>query len=270
MAGQTYRIKLYGHVNPNADRFVTQLAAALGVSPDEARDLLMRVPVIVREGMERSKAQAFHETLNLIRALAILEAEPQITPAIGPAGAAEDEEKPPGKTEPLSKRISGFQLIMISGLATLIALIGVMAIISPFKAMKQGKPPPYERRPARLTDAPAPSTYGYEGFSLRDLDSMWGQLKDENKQLAQELTHAHNKSVELANTYGIPEEKVDEAYRRVVELRLRIDRNDREKRVLMRRIRALEYFGLDKEPAQLNPRGVIGAPNMDQIPPPGR
>jgi hypothetical protein len=270
MAGPTYRVKLYGHVNPDADRFATQLAAVLGVAPDEARALLTQAPVVIREGMERAQAQAFHETLNLIRALAILEAEtPAPVVSRGPAflTTAGDKE---GKPESLSKRITGFQLIMICSLGTLIALIGAMAVISPFKAMKQGKPSPAARQPARLTNAPTPPSYMYEGFSVRDLDSMWGQLDQENKALAQELKETHEKSVKLANSYGVPDEKVDEAHRRVAELRLRIGRNDREKRALMRRIRALEYFGLGGG-AQQEPLDVTGSPEIDQpSPAPGR
>jgi hypothetical protein len=265
MAGPTYRVKLYGHVNPDADRFVTQLAAVLGVAPDEASALLTQAPVVIREGMERAKAQAFHETLNLIRALAILEAETSAPVAGGPGFPATAGDKE-GKPESLSKRITGFQLIMICSLGTLIALIGAMAVISPFKAMKQGKPSPAARQPARLTNAPTPPSHVYEGFSVRELDSMWGQLDQENKALAKELQDTHKKSVELANTYGVPDEQVDEAHRRVAELRLRIGRNDREKVALMSRIRALEYFGLGGG-AQQEPPDDTGLPEIDQTPP---
>jgi hypothetical protein len=270
MAGPTYRVKLYGHVNPDADRFVTQLAVLLGVTEADARALLAKAPVVVREGMDRAAAQAFHESLNLIRALAILEAErpPGATELAGFPDEGHETGEGGGTELPLSKRISGFQLILIAALAALIALIGAMAVVSPFKAMKQGKP--YRALESPMGPERTPSPYVYEGFSVKELNAMWHQLDAENKELATELQDVHKKSVESANAYGTPQEQVDATYRRLAELRLRISKNQREKDALMRRIRALEYFGLGQEAQPERSEDMTSGPGAERDAVPNR
>ena len=73
MAHLRYRIKLYGHTSDDPSTFLKNLARVLNTSVPEAKKIMQKVPVTLKEGLEKEKAQAFMETLKIIRGLAILE-----------------------------------------------------------------------------------------------------------------------------------------------------------------------------------------------------
>lgn len=75
MSGPTYRIKLYGQSGNDPEKFCRDLAAALGLTPDEARAFLKQVPVVIREGVPKERAERLTEFLASINALVLAESE---------------------------------------------------------------------------------------------------------------------------------------------------------------------------------------------------
>ncbi|MGO9572552.1 MAG: hypothetical protein ACLP5H_33970 [Desulfomonilaceae bacterium] len=68
-----YRIKLYGHSGSDTPLFCKNLATILNIDEDRARTLLRDTPAIIREGIEKEKAEEFCKLLEPIRALCIVE-----------------------------------------------------------------------------------------------------------------------------------------------------------------------------------------------------
>ncbi|MFH0821972.1 MAG: hypothetical protein V2B18_04425, partial [Pseudomonadota bacterium] len=68
-----YALKLYGHTGTDHDVFVRKLAAALGVSEDQADRVVKNVPVVLREGLDKQTAEKLKNDLVSINALCIIE-----------------------------------------------------------------------------------------------------------------------------------------------------------------------------------------------------
>lgn len=73
MPATLYRIKLYGHSGDDTETFCKNLAVILGIDLEEARSLLLESPAVIKEGVEREKAEEFCKLLEPIRALCIVE-----------------------------------------------------------------------------------------------------------------------------------------------------------------------------------------------------
>ncbi len=68
-----YRIKLYGHSSGDTELFCQNLATILDIDPARARSLLLDSPAVIKEGIEKEKAEEFCKLLEPIRALCIVE-----------------------------------------------------------------------------------------------------------------------------------------------------------------------------------------------------
>jgi hypothetical protein len=68
-----YRIKLYGHSGGDTELFCKNLATILDIDPERARSLLQDSPAVIKEGIEKQKAEEFCKLLEPIRALCIVE-----------------------------------------------------------------------------------------------------------------------------------------------------------------------------------------------------
>ncbi len=73
MPATLYRIKLYGHSGGDTELFCKNLATILDIDEQRARALLRDTPAIIKEGMEKAKAEEFCKLLEPIRALCIVE-----------------------------------------------------------------------------------------------------------------------------------------------------------------------------------------------------
>ena len=140
MSAKDYTIKLYGHGSSDPGDFCNDLARVLGISVDEAGELLGRVPVVVKRGMNKTEANKLHALLQSIAAWSILEAPD------GPSITEQKPEKPIYRAivedfeeEYLSEGNKGhprlwfgmlLALIVFFGLFTLVGLLGSMGSIS--------------------------------------------------------------------------------------------------------------------------------------------
>ena len=68
-----YRIKLYGHSGGDTELFCKNLATVLDIDEQRARTLLRDTPAIIKEGIEKAKAEEFCKLLEPIQALCIVE-----------------------------------------------------------------------------------------------------------------------------------------------------------------------------------------------------
>ena len=68
-----YRIKLYGHSGGDTELFCKNLATILDIDEERARILLLDTPAIIKEGIEKEKAEEFCKVLEPIRALCMVE-----------------------------------------------------------------------------------------------------------------------------------------------------------------------------------------------------
>lgn len=73
MPDTLYRIKLYGHSGGDTELFCKNLATILDIDEQRARTLLRDAPAIIKEGMEKAKAEELCRLLEPIRALCIVE-----------------------------------------------------------------------------------------------------------------------------------------------------------------------------------------------------
>ncbi len=75
MPDPRYRVKLYGHTSEDSEDFCRELADLLGIAEKDALDMLDRVPVVVKTGLERLEVERFTDMLLSIRALFLVEPE---------------------------------------------------------------------------------------------------------------------------------------------------------------------------------------------------
>ena len=73
MPDTLYRIKLYGHSGGDTELFCKNLATVLDIDEQRARNLLQDAPAIIKEGVDKAKAEEFCKLLEPIQALCIVE-----------------------------------------------------------------------------------------------------------------------------------------------------------------------------------------------------
>ena len=73
MPDTLYRIKLYGHSGGDTELFCKNLATVLDIDEQRARTLLRDTPAIIKEGIDKAKAEEFCKLLEPIQALCIVE-----------------------------------------------------------------------------------------------------------------------------------------------------------------------------------------------------
>ena len=67
MPDTLYRIKLYGHSGGDTELFCKNLATVLDIDEQRARTLLRDAPAIIKEGIEKAKAEEFCKLLEPIQ-----------------------------------------------------------------------------------------------------------------------------------------------------------------------------------------------------------
>jgi hypothetical protein len=121
----------------------------------------------------------------------------------------------------------------------LVVILSVLLVVSSFRT----RPSPI--RPGISSTGPPPQPPQpdpYEGRSIDQLDEIWIQLDQDNKQLGIRLKEQHQAVVKLQNRPGATSAEVTEMNREVSRLREQILRNSHEMRIIDRRIRMLERF----------------------------
>lgn len=73
MPGTLYRVKLYGHSSSDTELFCKNLATVLNIDAESAQALLLDTPAVIKESVEKEKAEEICRLLEPIRALCIVE-----------------------------------------------------------------------------------------------------------------------------------------------------------------------------------------------------
>jgi len=256
MPGPKYRIKLYGHTSDDPGAFIKNLAAVLGTNEEGAKEALQRVPVVIREGIEKERAQALQETLGLIRALSLVEpmdgaaGESADAPDLGPL-LAQLRSEPTAKEDPWRSRIL---TVLAIGFGTVVLLLTAVVMyrgsgdeLRPAAGVESrvgsgvagaaseslGQT---ERYPDESVVQPEPKPY--DGYSVDELESEIKTLKKEMKELHAQLKEEGNDLVAIYNSPHIDWEELREKKRAVLRLRNRIGQNRREIRYIERSVGA--------------------------------
>jgi hypothetical protein len=74
MPDPKYQVKFYGHVSKDEDLFVRHFARLLEMEEDEVRSLLERVPVVMRDGLDKRRAEELQSNCSSFGALCLIEA----------------------------------------------------------------------------------------------------------------------------------------------------------------------------------------------------
>lgn len=174
-----YRIRLYGHSGGDTELFCKNLSAILDIDEEGARTLLLDTPVVIKEGMEKEKAEEFCKVLEPIRALCIVE------PAEGPpredapsatiASASHSESVEADdlkKSASLRSWIWMVALVLATGAFLLI--VGGGFISSFWNLYRHNRPP---------ATAPEPTESQSERSSTEDRPASWEELRPQIEEL---------------------------------------------------------------------------------------
>lgn len=243
MAGSQYRIKLYGHTSKDLRAFLKHLASILGTDEDGARQILLEVPVVIKEGISRDKARSLQEALTLIQALCLIEPMPGEKPeregtdsaAIGQLLESVRSDLSTDKRTWTSKIWWPVGL----GVATVLLVWGALAIMSSHRSTVPHRPRVSVSRDSVGTPAHQDPSREYERYSRDELITLMEQLQDEAQELRVNLKAEEKALVALYNQAAPDREALRMKKRDLVSLRNQLARAMREIRFVERRIATL-------------------------------
>ena len=189
-----YRIKLYGHSGGDTELFCKNLATVLDIDEQRARTLLRDAPAIIKEGIEKAKAEEFCKLLEPIQALCIVE------PLDGGVGedvsiAALASTRPPESPEAddlkkkaaLRSRI--WMVALVGAIGVLVLFVAGGFLSSFWNLYRHNQPPaPVEGPAATGTQAePAPADAGPVSLEelLTQIDALEARIESNRFRLAQ-------------------------------------------------------------------------------------
>lgn len=260
MNARRYRIRLYGHTNPEPQKFVKNLAALLGTDEQEARALLETAPVVIKEGLDKERANVLQETLNLMRALSIVETmDAEGTEDSARLAAVEqifDAYRTTAQeaAEPWYGRTSMLGAIAVGLL--LLCVIGVVVVPGLRKAPESVKNPLGQSSTAQDAGRPSP----YQGWSIEELAAEWDALDRRIEDLQTRWNDELEALTALQNTPGADPAAIAQKKRDIAQIRFGLQEGLRERTIVERRIRALER---SRKPAVSEPPS-----SQDESPPP--
>ncbi len=141
-----YRIKLYGHSGSDTELFCRNLAALMDIDAERARTLLSDAPAIIKEGIEKEKAEEFCKQLEPIRALCIVEPMDGEVIEKAPSAAIASMPLPESpEADDLNKKAALSSWIWMVALAAtigvLLIFVGSGVVSSVWRAYHHNRPP---------------------------------------------------------------------------------------------------------------------------------
>jgi hypothetical protein len=161
-----YRIKLYGHSGGDTELFCKNLATILNIDEQRARTLLRDAPAVIKEGMEKAKAEEFCRLLEPIHALCIVEPLgeeiSEDVPSAAPAAAPHPESPEADELKKKDFRSRVWLMGLVGAVGVLVLLVAGGFISSFWNLYRHNQPPaPVEGPAAAGTKAePAPDDAG--------------------------------------------------------------------------------------------------------------
>ncbi len=247
MPGTLYRIKLYGHSGSDTELFCRNLAALMDIDAERARTLLSDAPAIIKEGIEKQKAEEFCKQLEPIRALCMIE------PMDG-----EVIEKPPSEAiastllpespeaDDLKKKAARRSWIWTAALAAtigvLLIFVGSGVISSLWRAYHHNRPPATAPRgsagPIDSQVEPLPADAGPVSFEelQAQVDELEARIESNRFRLAQ----AEQARDGLHRSPRTPNRDLEANALIIRDLKDEIQRDAAELKILKRRLEKME------------------------------
>ena len=145
MPATLYRIKLYGHSGGDTELFCKNLATILDIDEQRARALLRDTPAIIKEGMEKAKAEEFCKLLEPIRALCIVEPlGGEISEDVSSVTAASTRLSESPEADDLKKKAFGSRIWTVALVVTIgafLVFVGGGFISSFWNLYRHNRPP---------------------------------------------------------------------------------------------------------------------------------
>jgi hypothetical protein len=140
-----YRIKLYGQSGGDTELFCKNLATILDIDEQRARALLRDTPAIIKEGVEKAKAEEFCKLLELIRALCIVEPlGGEISEDVSSVTAASTRLSQSPEADDLKKKAFGSRIWTVALVVTIgafLVFVGGGFISSLWNLYRHNRPP---------------------------------------------------------------------------------------------------------------------------------
>lgn len=139
-----YRVKLYGHLSEDKERFPDQLADVLRIDVHDAKTLMDSVPVVILADASKGKAEHLAQELASIRALYLVEPEDRTGEAEAPSEplisvADLQESRPTHDAE--EPEADHWRRVLYAGIGTVALILAVMTILSVHKSSRSQYPP---------------------------------------------------------------------------------------------------------------------------------
>lgn len=133
MTAPLYRIKLYGHSGQDEEWFAKKLAVILETTDEEAEGLVRTVPVVIKDGLDKDRAERLKEILAAINALFLV--EPMGETAV-PAESLSEETGGPASAEAEKQdaRRADIWMTVGVGCAAFLVLFSVVGYIFSWKS----------------------------------------------------------------------------------------------------------------------------------------
>lgn len=140
-----YRIKLYGHSGGDTELFCKNLATILNIDEQRARTLVRDAPAIIKEGIEKAKAEEFCRLLEPIRALCIMEpVDAEVSedvPSAVIASASHPESPAPDDLKKKAVRSRIWMAALIVAIGAFLLFVGGGFLSSFWSLYRHNRPP---------------------------------------------------------------------------------------------------------------------------------
>jgi hypothetical protein len=241
-----YRIKLYGHSGGDTDLFCEDLAAILDIDPEKARALLLDSPAIIKEGIEKEKAEEFCKLLEPIRALCIVEpVDGEISDDAPPAAIGPATLKAIPEADDLKKEAGFRSWIWMGALAVAIGALLLFVgggFISSFWSLYRHNRPPATSSEGNVGPAASqaePESADAGSLSFEELQSQTDELEEEIESNRFKLAEAEKARDMLHRSARTSNRDLEQSALTIRDLKDRIRRDVAELKVLKRRLEAI-------------------------------
>ena len=244
MNGRRYRIRLYGHTSPEPQKFIKNLAAFLCTDEQQAQAVLEQAPIVIKEGLDKERANVLQEALGLMRALSILE------PMEG------EEASEPTKLEAVDQILDAYRTSaqeaaepwytrrwVLGGTAAGIIVLLLIGVALVPGLRRTGRPVPAQNPPGRgavMPDSQQPRQETYKGWSLEELNAELEAVDANIEELKQRRIEALQALTTLQNTFGSDPVAIAEKKQEVQQIRFSLKASQRDKTIIERRMRTHE------------------------------
>jgi hypothetical protein len=244
MSSSRYRIKLYGYTGEAPEAFSKSMSTLVGMDQDTALQLLRNAPSVLQENLEKDRAERIVEALAIMKGLCLAE------PMDGGKSAADMAEMALsriqlGENPPEDEGLFGDRkrVLTFVGFAA-VALILILVIPAMFSDTPRTirRAPPVTRKAIKNKESRRTSVgLEYRGWPKRELKEEYQAIQEENAELAQ-LGNEASKAISSLSAGGVPakDPRIRKLDRETVRIRNRLLYNDREMRLIQRRLKALE------------------------------